>query len=208
MDKESIFKGTTTVGMVCSDGIVFAADKRATMGYFIANREVEKIAKIDEKMAMTVAGSVADAQALVRIIKAEIKLYKLRSTKDMSVGSVSSILSNIMFQYKMFPFYVQLLVGGIDTSPRIFNLDPIGGVTQETVVSTGSGSPVAYGLLEDEYSPDKSVKENLKLGLRAIGVAMKRDCASGDGIDLVAITKTGVKKHSNDEIKKLLNYVK
>ncbi|MFH1448260.1 MAG: archaeal proteasome endopeptidase complex subunit beta [Candidatus Micrarchaeota archaeon] len=208
MDKDAILKGTTTVGLVCSDGVVFAADKRATMGYFIANREVNKISKIDDAMAMTIAGSVADAQALTRIIRAEIQLYKLRSGKPMSVTSAASILSNLMFQYKVFPFYVQLLVGGVDDSPKIFNLDPIGGVTEETVVSTGSGSPIAYGLLEDEYVPNKPVKDNLKLGLRAVGVAMKRDCASGDGVDLVTITKTSVRKHKKEEIKKLLDQVR
>jgi len=207
MDQNSILKGTTTVGMVCSDGVVFAADKRATMGYLIANKDVEKISKIDDRMAVTVAGSVADAQALVRIMKAEIQLYKLKRGKGMTVNSASSLLSNFMFNYKFFPFYVQILIGGVDEEPRIFNLDPIGGMTEEAFVSTGSGSPIAYGLLEDNYVAEKPIKENIGIALRAITVAMKRDCASGEGIDLVSITKAGFRKYKREEVKKLLEQV-
>jgi proteasome beta subunit len=207
MDQNAILKGTTTVGMVCSDGVVFAADKRATMGYLIANKDVEKIAQIDDRMAVTVAGSVADAQALVRILRAEVQLYKLKKGKPMSMNSASSLLSNFMFQYKFFPFYVQILIGGVDEESHVYNLDPLGGMTEEKFVSTGSGSPIAYGLLEDSFEPDRPVKENLGIAARAISVAMKRDCASGEGIDLVAITKSGFKKHKKEEIKKLLEQV-
>ena len=204
MDPNAIMKGTTTVGMVCSDGIVFAADKRATMGYLIANKEVEKIAKVDDRMAMTIAGSVADAQALVRLIRAEIQLYKLKKGREMSVNSASSLLSNLMYQYKFFPFYVQILIGGVDEGPSIYNLDPLGGMTEETFVSTGSGSPVAYGLLEDNYVAEKPIKENLGIAARAISVAMKRDCATGEGVDLVSITKAGFRKYKKEEVKKIL----
>jgi len=196
--------GTTTVGLVCSDGVVLAADKRATMGYFIAGKDVRKVFEVDDKIALTVAGSVADAQTLVRWLKAEIKLYRFREKKRMTVDAAGALLSNIMFQYKMFPFYVQLLVAGIEKEPRIISLDPLGGATDEKFVSTGSGSPIAYGLLEATYVKDKTVRENLKLAMKAVSVAMKRDCASGEDIDLVSITKTGFKRYEKEEIKKLM----
>lgn len=197
-------KGTTTVGLVCSDGVVFAADKRASMGYFIANKDTQKIFQIDEHIAMTVAGMVADAQALARIMKAEVQLYRLQYGKPISVKAASSMLANLMYQYKVFPFYVQILIGGRDDKGSIFNLDPVGGVTEECFVSTGSGSPMVYGLLEDQFKKNRPAKENLKLALRCIATAMRRDCASGDGIDLVSITPNGFKQYSDEEIKKLM----
>jgi len=198
------FKGTTTVGLVCSDGVVVAADKRATMGYFIANRDVQKVFPIDEHLALTVAGGVGDAQALVRVMQAQVKLYKLENNKKMSVGAAATLLANILHQYKFFPFYVQMLVAGIDGEPRIFNLDPLGGTTEEKFVSTGSGSLTAYGYLENAYEDGMNVKDGLKVAARAVATAMKRDCASGDGIDLVSITKSGVKTLGKSEVKKLL----
>ncbi|VVC02763.1 Proteasome subunit beta [Candidatus Burarchaeum australiense] len=200
-------KGTTTVGLVCSDGLVFAADRRASMGYFIAAKDVDKIHQIDERMALTIAGSVADAQTLVRVMQAELRLYKMRNGEAMSIGAATTMLSNIMFQYKMFPFYVQLLLGGIDKVPVIYNLDPIGGVTTENIVSTGSGSPMVYGLLEDQYREGKPIKENVKLAVRSIATAMKRDAATGENIDLVHISRDGFKRYTRDEVKKMLQEI-
>ena len=197
-------KGTTTVGLICSDGIVFAADKRASMGYFIAAKDVDKIHRIADNMALTIAGSVADAQTLVRVMQAEIKLYNMRSGGPMTINAATTLLSNIMFQYKMFPFYVQLLLGGVDTKPAIYSLDPLGGVTSENIVSTGSGSPMAYGLLEDQYVEGKPIKENVKLAVRAIATAMKRDAATGEFIDIVHIGRDEFKRYSKEEVRKIL----
>lgn len=195
--------GTTTVGLVCSDGIVMATDKRATMGYFIASKDVQKVFQLDDKIAMTVAGSVADAQALVRIMQAEFKLYKLKHGKNISVKAAATLLANIMYQYKFFPFYVQLLIGGMDEKGEIYSVDALGGVTEEKCISTGSGSPMALGLLEEMYIKDGSIKENAKIAIKAVGVAMKRDCASGEGVDLIAVTKSGFRRYEKEEIAKM-----
>ncbi len=195
--------GTTTVGLVCTDGIILASDRRASMGYFIASKDVTKIFQIDDKIAMTVAGSVADAQSVVRIMQAETKLYKLRHGKNITVKSATTLLSNIMFQYKFYPFYVQLLLAGVEDEPSIFSLDPLGGVTDEKFVSTGSGSPMAYGLLEAMYVKDGTIKDNLKIAVKAIATAMKRDAATGESIDLVTVTKSGFKRYERSEIAKM-----
>jgi proteasome beta subunit len=205
MEEAKTLKGTTTVGLVCSDGIIFAADKRAIMGgYFISNRDVDKIHQIDDTLGVTIAGGVGDAQTLVRYLKFEAQLYKMNYAKPMSVGAATNLLANILSQYKFAPFLVQILVGGVDDKSRIFNLDAVGGVTEEKFVSTGSGSPVAYGLLEDAYKEEGSIKDNLKAALRALSVAMKRDAGTGDGIDLVTITPAEFKRFDKDAIKKIL----
>jgi len=197
-------KGTTTVGLICSDGIVFAADKRATMGYFIANKDTQKIFEIDRHLGMSVAGAVGDAQALVRLMQAEAQLYKLDKGKPMPVKAATTLLANLMNQYKFMPFYVQLLVGGVDGEARIYNLDPVGGVTEEKFVSTGSGSLTAYGYLEDTYKEGKPVKDNLRVAAKAVSIAIRRDAGTGDGVDLVSITADGFRRYGKEEVKKLL----
>ncbi len=197
--------GTTTVGLVCTDGIVMAADKRASMGYFIASKDIEKIHQVDDHLSMTIAGSVADAQSLVKIMQAESKLYKLREGKVLSPKAAGHILATIMYQYKFYPFMVQILIGGVGIeSSQIYSLDPLGGLTEETYVSTGSGSPVAYGVLESQYEKGKSIKDNLPIAARAIATAMKRDCATGEGVDLVSISKSGFKRYKPEEVEKIL----
>ena len=188
--------GTTTVGLVCSDGVVFASDKRATAWTFIASKDTKKVFRINDKLAMTIAGGLGDGQALVRFIQSELRLYETREGRTMTVKGAATLLSNILFGYKMFPFLVQLIIGGVDKKdkkPSLYSLDAVGGVSSEPFISTGSGSLIAYGVLEAGYKKNKPIKENIALALKTINTAMKRDSATGDGIDLVSIDDSGFK---------------
>ena len=144
-ERDKYLKGTTTVGMVCTDGVVIGADTRATAGTFIASTEVRKVWKIDNNLGMTIAGAVGDAQELIRVLKAQNEIYKMNENKSMSPKSASSLLSIILQQNKMMPFYVELIVAGLDgDEPQVYSLDPIGGYMSETkFYSTGSGSLTA-----------------------------------------------------------------
>lgn len=205
-EREKLLKtGTTTVGMVCSDGVVLASDRRATMGYFIASKDVQKIFEIDEQLAMTVAGSVGDAQALVRMLQAECRLYKMKYGKNMTAKNASSLLANIMFQYKFFPYYVQLIIAGKEEKGYgMYSIDAIGGTTEESMTATGSGSPVAYGVLESNYKPGVEVKEMVPVAAKAVAMAMRRDAATGEYVDVVQIGKSGVSRLKKEEVKKIV----
>ncbi len=186
-------KGTTTVGLLAKDGVVLAAERRATMGTLIANKDTQKLFEIQPYMWMTTAGSVADAQVLVRIMKVQTNLYELERGVPMSVSAAATLLSNILHENKILPYYVQLLMGGYDTEPRLYSFDALGSVLPEKVVSTGSGSPIAYGVLEENYKEGRSVKENVEIAVKALKAAMQRDVMSGNGVDVVTITKNGSK---------------
>lgn len=188
--------GTTTLGMICKDGVVVAADKKATMGYLIANKESLKIQALDDHIAMTVAGVWGDAQALGRYLRAEFKLFQLQNGRKISVRGAASLVSNILQNSKFYPYFVQLIIAGYDDEgPGIFTLDAIGSSEQEKrFFSTGSGSPMALGVLEDSYKDGMSVAEGSKLGYRAVKAAIGRDIGSGgNAIDVGVITKDGIK---------------
>jgi len=202
--KPKYMKGTTTVGMVFDGGVVIAADKRATMGTFIASKDVEKIHMIDDRMAITMAGGVGDAQSLVRMIKAELEIYKYTNGVSMTVNGTATLLANVLQGNKYYPYLVQLIVGGYDKSPRIFDLDPFGGLMEEKYVSTGSGSVVAYGILDEMYKDGMSEQEAMKVAAKAINAAMKRDNATGEGIDLITISKDRVRRLSKEEVNTLI----
>jgi len=200
-------KGTTTIGLVCKDGVVFTADKRASMGSFIASKRSRKIFNINNFVASTVAGSVGDADALMRLIRAEATLYEMNNREKMSPRAVATLLSNILQGSRIFPYLVQLIIGGIqihNDRVELYTLDPIGGLIEEKMAATGSGSPIAYGILEQEYSEDKSVNENIPIALRALNSAMQRDSATGDGIALVTITRDGFREYKKEEIDKII----
>jgi proteasome beta subunit len=185
-----VFKGTTTVGVLCDGGVVLASESRATMGNFIASSAAKKIYQVDDLVGLTTAGVVGDAQSLVRMVQVEARLFKMQRGEPMTVKAITSMLSNILAARRYFPFMVQLVLGGMDRyGPKIYSLDALGGQIEERkIVSTGSGSPIAYGVLEAMYRPGISIEEGTVLAARAIHTAMKRDSASGDKIELVRIT--------------------
>lgn len=210
MIEDKIYKGTTTVGLVCKDGVVVATEKRATMGNLIASRRAKKIYQVADRVAMTTAGSVGDAQYLARIIKAEANLYEIRKERPVTVKAIATLTSNILNSYRFFPYLVQLLIGGVDYEGcSIYSIDPIGGAIEEKdIVATGSGSFTAYGVLEDRFSPDMNVDDAVELAVRAIYSAMKRDSASGDGIDVVKITEKEYYQFKPEEIEEIISKFK
>jgi proteasome beta subunit len=199
-------KGTTTVGLVFSGGVVLATEKRATMGYFIASKKAKKVYQIADRIGMTTAGGVGDAQQLARVMTVECSLYQIRRGKPIAVGAASTLLSNVLNANRYFPYYVQLLVGGIDDSgPSVYSVDAMGGATrEEEIVATGSGSPGAYGVLEDRYRKDMTEEEAIELAVRSIKAAMRRDAGSGEGIHVVVITKDKYQEISDEEVQKAL----
>ncbi len=201
--KIEVKKGTTTVGIITADGVVLSADKRASMGYMIAHKNVKKIHKLDDDAALTIAGCVGDAQMIIRYLKSEIKLYELRNNRKASVRSLSAVLSNILYGGKnqFFPFYVQFLLAGREEAGfSLYVLGPDGATLEDNFISTGSGSVFAYGLLQSVYKKSMSLKDAISLAVKSINVAIERDMATGDGIDVVVIDKNGVRELSASEI--------
>ena len=194
-------KGTTTLGLVFKDGIVAAAEHRATMGTLIAHKVTKKIFKIDEHMLLTTAGLVGDAQLLARLLKVEAELYKLEREEVMPVKGAATLMANILNQRKFYPYYVQLIIAGTDTTgPHVFSLDAAGGAIEDIYTTTGSGSPYVFGVLEDNYKEGMNEDDAINLAIRAITAAIKRDSASGNGMDVVVITKKAYRELSSDEI--------
>ena len=200
-----LLKGTTTIGVVCRDGVVLSTDTRATMGYFVAHKKAKKLYKIDEHLAMTIAGAVADAQRVVDILSAYANMYRLTYGRPMPVSAAARFVANILFENRRSSLLVSTIIAGVDDEgPRIFQIDPFGSLTEEKCVSTGSGSPIAYGVLEDGYREGASVKEMLPVVVEAISSAMKRDVASGDDFDVAVITREGFRELTREEKDALL----
>jgi proteasome beta subunit len=199
-------KGTTTIGINFASGVILATEKRATMGTMIASKKAKKVYQVADRIGMTTAGGVGDAQQLARILTVECNLYQIRRSRPITVGATATLLSNYLNQNRYFPYYVQLLVGGIDEKgPSVYSVDAMGGATrEEDIVATGSGSPMAYGVLEDRFKPNMTEDEAIELAVRSLKSAMKRDSASGEGIHVVAITKDKFQVLGEDAIKKYL----
>src|SRR5216117_3267081 len=198
---EHIRKGTTTCGLTCKDGVVLAADTRASAGFFIADRHVMKIQKVDRHVGMTIAGGVADAQNLVDIMRYNSNIYRLTNKDPIPIKSAAGLCSNVLLNQRTFPFFVQIILAGVDKTKeegQIYNIDLFGSMTSEKFITTGSGSPVAYGYLEQEYNDDMSVNEAYQNAIQAITATIRRNAGTGDNINAVIIDKDGYRELSKE----------
>ncbi len=186
------YHGTTTCALTAKDGVVLCTDTRVTAGYlFIAHRRGKKMYMIDKHVGVTIAGTVADAQNLIDTLKYYANLYRLENEAPIPIKSIARIAANIFFGNRAYPMIADFLICGVDSEegPTIYSVDFFGTNTKEAFVSTGSGSPVAYGILEDEYHIDMSVKEVIPIAIKAVNAAIKRNAGTGDGFDVAVVTK-------------------
>jgi len=185
--------GASTVGVVCIDGVILASEKRLTMGYMVTSRVGRKVFRITDHVGTACAGLVSDMQMLTKEIAALARLYELNIGRAISVKSAAKIMSNILFERRLFPLFTQTIVGGVDeTGPSLYVLDLLGSLIEDKFATVGTGSEVAIGVLEAGYREGLSLSEAKDLVVKAIRSAIARDAASGDGIDVMTITKAGV----------------
>ena len=191
--------GATAVGVKAKGGVVLAADKRMSYGGFIVSRNAKKVFVINDRVGIAIAGFYADISGLSRLLEAEVRYYESINNRRMPLRSVAKLLSTILYSSKILPFYVEAIVGGIDydEKPRIYVLDPVGAVTEEDFVATGTGATMALGVIESLYKPDMTVEQAEELVSKAMRAAMSRDSGSGDGMDILTITESeGVKERT------------
>jgi proteasome beta subunit len=188
--------GATAIGLTYQDGVILAADKRISYGNFVVNKNTRKIFSITDQIASACAGMVADMQVLTRQVGALAKIRKLETRREMATNSAAKLMSVIMFERRYFPLLTQVIVGGVNTLPEIYTLDPLGSLLPDNYAAVGTGAELALGLIDSEYNKNMTEDASKKLAIKAIKSSVQRDSASGDGIDILAITNKGTKEES------------
>lgn len=192
---EYYLPGATTVGIVCKDGVILAAERRVTYGYFVMSKSGKKVFKIAEKIGAACAGIVADMQILTREVSAYLSLYSYEREQSVMVRTAAKLMGSTLFERRYFPYITQTIVGGVDESgAKLFVLDPLGSVIEDKFTAVGSGSEIAMGLLETEYKEGMSVEDGKSLVRKAVKAASARDIGSGEGIDMLIITNNGIRE--------------
>ncbi len=206
MTQEGVLKtGTTTIGLMCKDCVILAADKRATAGNLIVDKKVQKVVKVTDSLAVTTAGSVSEIQHIIKYLRAELKLKDIRTGRKTTTKEAVNLMGGMVYgairSYSTIPGIAHFLIGGVDSDVHLYDIFPDGSITEvDDFVASGSGSVFAYGVLESSYSKNLSEKEGVELAIKAISAAIRRDTASGQGIDVFVINKKGV----NQVAKKLV----
>ncbi len=186
--------GATAVGITFDGGVVLASEKRIAYGNFLVSKNTKKTYSLTDKVGATIAGLVADMQILVLQIKALTKIRKMELKRDVPPNSVAKMMSNLMYERRFFPLLTQVIVGGLVDKPAIYTLDPLGSVLPDDYAAVGTGAEMALGILDQQYKPAMKEKEAVDLAIKSVKAATMRDSFSGDGIDVLIITKDGTKE--------------
>ena len=203
MSQQIMVPGATAVGIKCKDGVVLGNDRRATWGYTVTNKTTQKLFKITDNIGMAAYGLIGDFQFVSRVLKAQAALYELDANDKIGTKSIAKMVSNMLYARKMAPLYTNLIIAGVDKDgPQVYTLDALGSLIPEEFGATGTGMLLSMGILEADYKPDMPVEDGVKLVEKAIRNSIKRDAMSGNGIDLLIITKEGAEER-RIEIKEL-----
>lgn len=188
--------GATVVGISYDNGVILAAEKRVSFGHFVVNKNIKKTFSVTSQVGAACAGMVADMQVLVRQVEALAKIRKLETRRDVAPNSVAKLMSVIMFERRYFPLLTQVIVGGVNDKPEIYTLDPLGSVLPDEYAAVGTGAEMALGIMDSEYKAGMTEAKAKDLAVRAIKSAIQRDAASGDGIDVLFVTKDGSREET------------
>ncbi|MEM2669713.1 MAG: proteasome subunit beta [Candidatus Bathyarchaeia archaeon] len=203
-------KGTTTVAFKCIDGVVMATDTRATvLPGFVAHKKVKKVYQVTRNVGMTIAGVPAEAINLLDILRANATLYQIQRRRLIPVKVVASLASVVLFSQRLFPYEVQVIIGGYDDEGyHLYSLDPFGSAIEDNMIATGSGSPVAYGVLESGYRDEIRLEEGIALAVKAINAAIRRNVFTGDDFNIATITmENGYVELSEEEKRKIISKI-
>ncbi len=196
----------TVVGLRCKGGIALASDSRGTAYYHVLSKSVRKLFQLEKHIGAAISGSSGDVQGLVNLLKAEANLYRLKHERPISAKSLAQVASNMLHGRRAFPYIAAGVISGVDDDgPHLFFLDPVGGkLEEEKFACAGTGSTVAYGMLEQNYRDDMELGDSVKLAAQSIRTAIERDAATGDKIVVAMIDEKGYRELPDEEIEKLV----
>ena len=202
MSDDIYMPGATTVGLVCKEGAILGSERRYAYGTFVMSKVAKKVFKITDNIGIGCAGIIGDMQVLSREALAYMSIFEYERGRAGTVKNTAKLMANLLSARRFMPYLAQTIIAGVDNSvPSLFVMDPIGSVLEDKFAAVGTGAEVAMGVLESEYREGLSVDEARPLILRAIRSALARDISSGDGVDLLVITESGIKEESHKLVK-------
>lgn len=190
--------GATAVGITYDGGVVMASERRISYGNFVVSKTTKKTFKITDFVGACCAGMVADMQVLAMQMRALTKIRKMELKREIPPNSIAKMMSSFMYERRYYPLMTQVIVGGVDTEPLIYTLDPLGSVLPDDYAAVGTGAEMAFGVLDQEFKPKMSEKDAVTLAIKSIKSAIKRDNASGDGIDVLVVDKNGTRESTEN----------
>ena len=208
--REAVKRGSPSIGIRTSDGVVLAADT-STRQPLQERSSVEKIHKADDHIGIASAGHVADARQLIDFARQMAQINRLRYQEPIGAEALAKFVTDHIQQYTQIggarPFGSSLIIGGIeDGSPRLFETDPSGTPYEWKAVSIGSDRPKIKTFLEENYSSDLSLENGIELALKALA-EVNEEGLEAEGVGMATIpTETAL--FAPVDVKEVAKYIK
>ncbi len=197
--------GTSTLGIVCKDGIVVAADTKGTYAsgegiVYVAGSDEEKVLFVTKNIIVTTAGVASDLQKVIKLAKSELKLKELKSKAKPSIKDAANLFATIAYQnirqFSSIPGITHYLLAGFDDEGAyLYDIHPDGYLQKiKDYSATGSGLMHMNPILDSEYTPDLTIEQGMDLARKSIVASSKRDPGSGEGIDIFVVKDNEIKK--------------
>ncbi len=207
--KEAVKRGATAIGICASDGIAFVAFK-SIHSKLIVPESLKKIFEVDEHIAVTASGLIADARRLVEVARVDAQRHRITYNESASVETIARSVCDLMQIYTQYggirPFGVSLLIGGYDTAPRLFEAEPSGAMTAYKADSIGASKKEVDEILEKKYKETMSLDEVVKLAVDALNKTQEEKLTA-ENIE-ISIVDASTKKHKTLSDKEVAKYLK
>jgi proteasome beta subunit len=209
-----VVHGTTVTAIRYAGGVVMAGDRRATAGYTIASRRIDKVFPADAHSGVAIAGAAGPAVEMVRLFQVQLEHYEKVQGAALSLEGKANQLSMLIranLNAAMMGLAVVPLFAGYDHNRergRVFSYDVTGGRYEELdFQAQGSGSVHARNWIKAGWRDDMGADETVDLALRSLFAAADEDVATG-GPDLVrrifplvaVIDTDGYRQFSDDDV--------
>jgi proteasome beta subunit len=211
LKKHIVKTGTTTVGVICKDGIVLAGYRKVTLGsgdtvVYVATKDDDKVVPVTDNIIVSTAGNASDLQMIVKIIKSELRLKELKSKRKPNVKEAANLFTSIVYQgirqMSTIISITHFLLAGYDNKGfYLYEIGADGTLSEvEGYQATGSGMIQADPILDAEYKKGMTLEEGIKLVKKCINASRQRDIGSGKGIDVFTVKKGEIKKVLSQEV--------
>jgi proteasome alpha subunit len=209
--RESVKRGTTTVGLKYRDGVMLIVDKRLASKLIIPE-SIEKVYKIDDHIGFATSGLVADARQLVDRARVECQVNRITYSDSIPVSILTKRICDFKQSFTQYggvrPFGTALLIAGVDAEGlHLYETDPSGAYQSYHAGAIGAGRNSVIDHFEKYWKPKMTMNAAAKMGLEALRESLNTEL-NGDAIEVSIIDADGYRLFAKDEILKQIGRLK
>lgn len=214
---EAIGHAGTCLGILASDGVLLAAERKNTNKLLDDAIFSEKIYKLDDNMACSVAGITSDANVLTNQLRLVAQRYMFRYQECIPCEQLVMQLCDVKQAYTQFggkrPFGVSILYVGWDRhfGYQLYQSDPSGNYGGWKATCIGNNHQAAISMLKHEYKETLTLEEALQLAVKVLNKTLDSTKLSAEKVEIATLTrqvsenKTVIKVLPASEVDKLID---